>query len=110
MRVEVRAPCLMRIINMAWPAPLNAGEDWEMGDKNKTSQAYPHKIHEAGACKKDIAQAGSGKGPLNLPVWLGASASISRPSGTLIPLLPRDAGVPSPLRCSLCLTQLQREI
>lgn len=35
---------------MACPASLNAGEDWKMGDKNKTSQAYPHKIHKAGAC------------------------------------------------------------
>ena len=63
--VWIRAPCLMRIINMACPAPLNAGEDWKMGDKNKTSQAYPHKIHEAGACKRDIAHAGYRKVLLN---------------------------------------------
>lgn len=43
---------------MACPGSLNAGEDWTMGDKNKTSQAYPHKIHKAGACKKDKAHAG----------------------------------------------------
>lgn len=59
--VWIQAPWLMRIINMACPASLNAGEDWKMGDKNKTSQAYPRKIHKAGACKgwkKDIAHAG----------------------------------------------------
>lgn len=43
---------------MACPASLNAGENWNMGDKNKTSHAYPHKIHKAGACKKDIGHAG----------------------------------------------------
>lgn len=50
---------------MACPAPLNAGEAWTMWDKNKTSHAYPHKIHKAGACKKkkkkDIAHAGRGR-------------------------------------------------
>lgn len=46
--VWIQAPWLMRNINMACPASLNAGEDWKMRDKNKTSQAYPHKIHKAG--------------------------------------------------------------
>lgn len=50
--VWIQAPWLMRIINMACPAPLNAGEAWTMWDKIKTSHAYPHKIHKAGACKK----------------------------------------------------------
>lgn len=59
--VWIQAPWLMRIINMACPASPNAGEDWRMGDKNKTSQAHPHKIHKAAACKKDIAHAGWGR-------------------------------------------------
>lgn len=37
---------------MAFPTSPNAGEDLAMWDKNKTSYAYPHKIHKAGACKK----------------------------------------------------------
>lgn len=50
--VWIQAPWLMRIINTTCPAPLNAAENWKMGYKNKTSQAYPHKIHRAGACKE----------------------------------------------------------
>lgn len=56
--VWIQAPWLMRIINMVCPASLNAGEDWKMGYKNKTSQANPHKIHRTGACKKDVAHSG----------------------------------------------------
>lgn len=49
-------------------------------------------------------------GRLTPSVWLGVSASISQPSGTRVPLFPRHSDVLAPLHCSLCFTQLQREI
>lgn len=49
-------------------------------------------------------------GPLTPSAWLGVSASISQPSGTQVPLFPRDSDVLAPLHRLLCFTQLQREI